>query len=262
MRGQYNEITDRTFWRQKNRAPVTSRTKIHGESGVEAGAESLSIEWPLEHWSPRGRYVLYMQPSIGRMHLLEMGIGRIRCIGANRLHCGAIAWKPDESAVACINGVAGLEKKCEALLVQSDTLATIDFTTSFTKLFSEVRPGLNAAWTTDGNYLLIRDFFVGGAVVRPDPWLCNPLGEKLPSRFNPETRLRYMSDIYPLPVAGWIRARDPDFKGYILVIRVEVVPNFLQNLFVIGDLYIPDQILAFDVKRNGCAWIVVIDNPV
>ena len=104
-----------------------------------------------------------------------------------------------------------------APMMRQSPLDILDFTEPFLKSLNNPQPSvLTAAWTADGRYLLINDLHVGGCVIQPDPFRCIRIADRLPSRLNEELGIRYKADIYPLPMVGWLRARDPYLVGYLV----------------------------------------------
>ncbi len=221
LRGRYRSMTDRAFWRQRIGDSAASRVLIRREEAVEAGFHSGNLfvcsNWPLEYWSPNGNYVLY-KPSMfgGRLHVLDVRAGRARALGPEELYLERVAWKSDESAVACIAGIRGQVNRCAALLMEPQSLRTLDFTEPFLQSLPHPSPS-EMAWACDGRYLLINDLWVGGCVIEPAPFRCIRVGECLPSRG--ETAIhqagRYWSHIYPARVPGWMLVRSPDLNAFI-----------------------------------------------
>lgn len=218
LRGQYQDTTDRTFWRQRIDTQPDSRVLIHREVGVQAGfcTRIPSFDWPLEHWSPSGRYALY-QPSRGsQVHVLDSRERRVQAIGGEDVYFNAIAWKRDESAVACIAGVRGDRHEYVAMLINPRTLGIVDFTEPFLRALKDPYPYLQTAWTSDDRYLLINDLHRGGCVIQPVPFRCVRVADRLPSNVTHEPECRYTASIHPFPTSGWVRALDPNSVGYLV----------------------------------------------
>ena len=84
LRWPSQDTTDRTFWRQRINASADSRTLVHREVRVKSDLCSRipSFRWPLEHWSPGGRYVFYQPSRFSQAHVLDSRAGRARAVGA------------------------------------------------------------------------------------------------------------------------------------------------------------------------------------
>ena len=145
--------------------------------------------------------------------------------GREGIYFQAVAWKTDESAVACVAGVQGSEPKFVALLVDPSTLNVIDFTEPFLRALKDPALYLQTAWTSDNRYLLVNDLYRGGCVIEPVPFRCVRIADRLPSRVNREVGHRYMSNVHPLAMSGWLRARDPDSVGYLVDYEGEKIVN-------------------------------------
>lgn len=214
VRGKYREISDRTFWRQDIHKDVSSRVAVYREVGIDAGTMSLVFR-KLEHWSPGGRYVVFMSPyGRGRYQLLDLHSGTVRAFGQSDASAEGVAWKRDGSAAMCVSRII-VGGQREALLLDSATGHTLDLSASFSDVFRGYPPRIEPLWTPDDQYVLANDLQLGGCLIRPEPWLFIPVVQRIADRTTPSaegapylidrpySRKRGLPTLWPLPVEGW-----------------------------------------------------------
>jgi dipeptidyl aminopeptidase/acylaminoacyl peptidase len=216
-RGKYQEITDRTFWRQRIHEPLEARREVFRQIGFDGCPKDGigSLDWPLEHWSPCGRYTVFMsQRNDGQFQLLDVNSGNVRAFGRSGVDSEGISWKPDGSAVIIVNRKRS--ESFQALLLHPTTGEIVDLSEQFNESFGKgsqhSAPKLAPLWTPDGQYLLANHLEVGGCVVRPSPWEVIPVGRQVLEhvrRTDARTLFPSASDRLPWafrqPAAPWVR---------------------------------------------------------
>ncbi len=205
LHGKHEGITDRTFWRQKISDSPDARVAIHREMSVKPGVDFLVNSYPLEIWSPRGRYVVFKSRYHGGpFKFLDVATGTVRAFGQLNCYPEGIAWKPDGSAVMCISEKMG-QQKLEFLLVDSATGRVEDFTKQFVTQFGNDIGIGDVSWAYEGGYLffwyLVREgpewkgleappgfnYHHRYLLISLHPWQVLDIGEKVTQRFGPES---------------------------------------------------------------------------
>ena len=204
--GGHKEVADRTFGRHKIHSRSDERVAIYAEKGVETGIDTWTGYALLEHWSPAGRYVIFLTPSpVGRFHLLDLDRRSIRPFGHPSVSSWkGVSWKPDGSAAVCVSQV-GMQKPDEALLIDAATGETYDFSESFAEVFGEFSPRIGPLWPAGSEYFIANDLELGGCLVRPRPWRVIQVGKQLCKHLGtPDAK---PPSIYRLPQANWVRVQ-------------------------------------------------------
>jgi len=156
-RGEYGEIADRIFWRQKVFGNVP-RKKIYAERGSKH--IPLALEWPFEHWSPEGSYVLFTAESRRRrVRLLRVSTGTIREFP--NLQANQFSWRQDASAAFCLGPEV-------AAVIEPRTGKVLDLTDKFRQTFKGgyAPPSIEPLWTPDGNYVVGYSVDLGGFLIQ------------------------------------------------------------------------------------------------
>ena len=199
---------NREFFRHKIDAPPDTREVIH----AGAGPALQGIFFPNEHWSPRGRFVVYKLLGRG-FELLEVHTGLVRSFEASPTPLLQVSWKPDESAVLCVSCDENRSPRA-AVLIDLRTGESLDLSEQYASAFSDPRrTELDPAWTPDGKYFIVNTWSGGGFLVQPNPWRIIPVGERLVGvlggRFSPdrgnEPPRNPPPSVHSFPVAGWIK---------------------------------------------------------
>ncbi|MHC4658191.1 MAG: hypothetical protein ACYS83_03310 [Planctomycetota bacterium] len=202
---------ERTFWRQRITDGPDSRKKIFPMSGVERGAfDSRPILFgeDLEHWSPKGRYVIFISSSRNsgrRFKLLDVVRGNIiTSFGHPESYAALVSWKTDESEAFCVGGIGGEGRNQQAFLIQASTGEVSDCSKSFSSTFRTiVAPTLLPFWTDDGKYVLANDLLkLGPCLIQPHPWKIIELQKQLAKRV--KLNAQYKPQLFRLPVSGWV----------------------------------------------------------
>lgn len=215
-RGTDDAVSDRTFWRQRIAEPASARTRIYQEAGVRAGLDEEDGVWPLEAWSPGGRYVVFHDRGKA-MALLDAATGTTRTFGRAGVYIPRrVSWKPDGSAAACLS-VALDRSHTEALLLDPLGDEPRDFSWEYTQALHGRVGNERPAWTADGEYLLINDRGRGAYMIRPHPWkviaVHQRLGDAGHADFQ-EGRDWVTTSLAPLAVRGWVVVRAPSGKDF------------------------------------------------
>jgi hypothetical protein len=215
-RGKWGNVSDRTFRRQNIRESADRSVAIFSQDGFRACPPRgvSSIEWPLESWSPNGRYVLFMdQIHGGRFHLMEVAGGTVTPIGSTGVNYNAVSWHPDESKVLCVNSTR--KGRREVLLVHPATGEIVDLSEKFMEAFGRdfrSTPRIPRLWTADGRYVIVNELERGGCLVSPDPWAVIPVAKLFMGLFKEaDGRPLFQADTQRLPwlsrqpAAGWVK---------------------------------------------------------
>jgi hypothetical protein len=178
------------------------------------------VAWPLEHWSPKGRYVLYIKNpwlSDSSICLLDVKSCNIKLtFGQPKSHLitfgtdgsAGVSWALDESKVFCLAEV--IEKGEQAFLVETETNQIFDCTKESSKDFNEA-PVLLPLWTTDGRCILANSYAgIGGCLIQPRPWKVVPIAKQLATRFNYNGP--YWPVIFPLNISNWVGLNAPQLS--------------------------------------------------
>ena len=208
-RGEWDEIVDRAIWRQKITQEWRNRREINKERGIEGYSDSGGPkftygagDFPVESWSPKGRFVVFSSSPMGGMvQLLDTQTGELRSL-KKRMRVEYVSWKRDESAFVCVGDSS------QALLVNSRTLEIVDFSRQFGGTFGEYAPSIFPEWTPDDRYIVANDLRLGGCLVRPQPWEIRTVGQELGRRLEVPKELLSIW-VKPLGISGWLRARAP-----------------------------------------------------
>lgn len=211
-RGKFGEISDRTFWRQQLQPPAGKRAVIYREKKTVTGVGYFPV-WPLEHWSPDGRFVIFASPYLnGQFKLLDVQKGTTTAFGKCDKLAALVAWKPDSSAAVCVGGAW----PPQAIVVDPRRGATTDISTQFVKAFGEYPPKEMPGWTADGKFLIVNDIGRQGCLVQIEPWKVLPTGKRVFDKN--EGRYWQTGFVYPLPTPGrvLIRSTTPDHPKWCL----------------------------------------------
>jgi len=167
------------FWRQKIDQGPQARSQIYSEPSVPSIYQFRL--WPLEYWSPKGRYALFLRnfgEADNEFRLLDVAAGTIKLKFGQPSRPNTfgyegdtgISWKLDGSAVFCTAGTKGKSRN-QAFLVDTETGRILDCSSDFNKEFSR-DPILLPFWTPDGKYVIKR---LDGRLIQPHPWkVINP----------------------------------------------------------------------------------------
>jgi len=127
-----------------------------------------------------------------------------------------VSWRPDESAVACVR--FDPPDKYHAVVLNSSTGETVDFSEQFSKLFSgrplwndhtySDPPAVERLWSADGQYLILANM---GCLIRPSPWECIDVRNRIP-KLLPHARIAQW--VRRLAVRGWLMVRTEDGHLY------------------------------------------------
>lgn len=209
LRGRFGRIADRTFWRQNIHKKLDARIRIFRETGAAVGARPTVYDYPIEHWSPKGRYVIFTSSRFGRFHLLNVADRTERVLGGTDAYLpGDVSWTPDGSKVFCIihiytrspNGSIG------AFLAEAATGKTLDCTAQFAKVFGNDRfrssYRLEPVWTCDGRYVLLNNFRHGGYLIQPQPWRAIAVGRQAAKQLR--DKYTHPPWVFRLPFPGWV----------------------------------------------------------
>jgi len=215
LKGQ-REKTPLNFWRQgvdqsyEERSLIFSQDQPSGCPGKGLGA----IEWPMERWSPDGRFVLFSSEGYqGDLKLLDVASGTARVIASGGYTFQGISWKSDGSAAACV----GFSRKAPvaAFVIDPRTGEKDDFSEdyqAFARDSGSSQPVLAGLWAPGDQYLVVNHLRMGGCLVSPRPWKLIPvaklvIGELLKDRSlalaeDPNERLPW---VFWQPVQGWVK---------------------------------------------------------
>ena len=172
----------RVVWRQDVSASANERVAVFQGAASDTIVEDRLYHFPVEYWSPQGRYVVFAS-SYGdeRFHLLDLATSSAQPFGEANLHpWGGVSWKADGSAAFCVAVRAGGMRRPQALYIDTSSKEVVDCSASFWRSFGEKVPGFECVWTPDGRYVIANDWArTGGCLVRPRPWEVIPVGKKL-----------------------------------------------------------------------------------
>ncbi len=197
QRGKRRETSDRTFWQHKVGGPGGARAVIHREKRAVTGV-GCRPAWPLEHWSPDGRFVIFADRYFdGQFKLLNVQTNKTRLVGKCNKLAALVAWKPDSSAAACIGGAWPLQ----AVVVEAGTGKTLEISSRFMQAFGAYPPRAIPGWTADGKFLIVNDISRRGCLVQAEPWKVLRIGMRFFDRGKRQWYSR-AGFIYAAPISG------------------------------------------------------------
>lgn len=228
----FKDINDReinrTFWRQNINTPHSALVVIYRESGVNTDPYDGWFFHKGEHWSPDGRYVIFMSPSNGgRFRLLTVATGQIRTFGQSGARMLGVSWKPDGSAAVCISrewpgpmlSEKGKHARQEMLIINPANSEVLDRSKEFDAILGiqydyHIHNAVAPKWTPDGKHVLVYMDFDGERIIHLRPWKVIRLRRHLD-----EEKLAhadYSQFALPSPIPGWVYGSDPDGHTYLM----------------------------------------------
>ena len=176
------------------------RRLVWSEQKVAAGLELF--EWPLEQWSPDGRWLVFQSPyEAGEFKALDVQAGQARSVAPCDGYTSQVAWRPDSSAFACF-----ADRPVRAWAIEVDSGRVHEFTEPLREAIGNDPPQVAPLWSAEGRYVLVNSRTTPGRLIQPEPWECIALRSRLEPQFKvdrPERRWPYWT-IYPLPVRAWV----------------------------------------------------------
>jgi len=205
-----------TFWRRSLSDPSQEADIIHQDVDVEG---YLSSHWPLEYWSPDGRYVVCQGEGAG-IQLLSTETGTVRRLSGGSGELRA-SWKPDSSAVVWTTSRMryGHPDNYSTYMLDLVKDEVVDLSTEFRRMFGMERPEYEPLWTADGMFLVGSDLWRGGYLIQPSPWRVVPIGEML----RKEEELDYAPWIRRQPAPGLVVTRPVPDHTWVVNYAGEVV---------------------------------------
>jgi hypothetical protein len=204
---------ERIFWQQNITNEPKSRSKIYQESEEKS---PILLYWPLEHWSPKGRYVVflckpYRDDSCFRLLDVKEGTVKLSFGKPNSYpvcnFCTGFSWKSDESEVFCLAGIVGEGDNQQAYLIHTNTCQVFDCSKDVLQTFGDnIAPTWSTDWTLDGKYIVANDYIgLGGCLIQPRPWKVVTMKEKLDKHFKFDEKYKqYKPHLFLLPMWGWV----------------------------------------------------------
>jgi len=186
LRGRQNAVSDRTLWRQQIDQLPEARQLIHREPGVDVLVTLRQSDWPVEYWSPDGRYLIFMQPRpVGQFHLLDVDTGAIRVFGPAGGY-GWAAWQPDSRAAVCQVRYRGVGSQGSLLVhASSGQVDDLNVEPFLSGRFFLQELGKRSVWTSDSRYICVFNPQLGVTLVSLSPWQVVPLGERIAAQIGP-----------------------------------------------------------------------------
>jgi len=191
--------TRRSLWLARPGEPRARQRRLYqGTAEAFDWDAAGSAIWPQEHWSPDGRYVIFVDhDQKSRLALLDVSSGRVQTFGRRNAHRGSVAWKRDISQALCVYSIVAQEP--EVLLIWPASRNIVDLSEQALGVFDRTGIDLAPLWTADNEYVLdLR----GRQLVHPIPWRVLQIGivvkETLRMRRDDRPRL-FLS-----PVAGFV----------------------------------------------------------
>ena len=207
------------FWRRSLSDPSQEPDIIHRDLNVETSLSST--DWPLEYWSPDGRYV-GCEGAGGVTQLLNTETGAVRELSERSSELRA-SWKPGSSAVVWTTSRMrdGRADNYSTYMLDLGKGEVIDLSVEFRRMFGIRRPEYEPLWTADGTFLVGSDLSHGGYLIQPRPWKVVPIGEIL----RKQEGLDYAPRIRRQPAPGLVVARCAPDHTWVMNYAGEVVQD-------------------------------------
>jgi hypothetical protein len=172
----------RTFWRQRMGPSAEPAAAIYQDEvpGDTIEAEVLEAKpWPLEYWSPGGRYVLCRSASKAEeTWLLDVSMGKADALSPVGEAFRFAAWSPDESKAVWTTRER-VEGTYRTYLLHVGDGRILDLTQGLREAGITGEPICDPLWTPDGRFVVGFDMKGGGYLIQPEPWEFRSLGDTL-----------------------------------------------------------------------------------
>jgi hypothetical protein len=232
--GLGSAVYSRSLWLARVRPTVRRGQPLYEGSGNESYWYCAATDWPLENWSPRATYVIFVDLGedrlTGQLTLLDVRSGQLQRFGQAQAMDSAVAWTRAGDAAFCVTTVRA--KNVQAQWVSVPGPVITDLSGKAGELFGYSVPRLDPCWTADGEFVLAASVYAqekdpsypmvsysvrrGACLIRPQPWTVKWIGSEIKKSL--QVPPEQWPEVFSSPVPGWVAAamwvKGADFGVY------------------------------------------------
>ncbi len=200
--------SNRSFFRHAVHDPSVTRSIV-----CEGAGPSVPVTFvPVDHWSPDAEFVLFADAGPG-VRLLNMQTGALHRFGESISKTLETAWKTDGSGVLSLSYATDQSIQHALLMDLRVPDDALDVTSRFVEGFSDCgQIEIEPLWTADNKYVIVNTSCRGGFLVRPHPWECVAIGDRVfpflgghPDQHRQgSTHDHRPPTVHRFPYAGWV----------------------------------------------------------
>ena len=246
----------RRIYRHPVDAPPDGRQALHVQEGYRGTYQ--------DYVSPTGGHVIFMSEGHGNgdFQLLDVETGEVIPLGGEAGWCGGVAWKRDGTCAFCLGS-----RKTFLCYPGRGQPEIKDVSAAYDATFRrrlKYAPSIDPLWTPDDAYVVIQVPWIGGCLIRPDPWTVIPLGKRLVEHLEGVAHRRVYRerpDDYPFvtvqPFPGWVKVCAQFIEGQKTTPLGQPVALAMQGFLV--DYPGRRFVAVKSAVRAACNWTLTPD---